>query len=749
MPQLGDLLIYLATICLALSGILYVLAWRGREQWLSLARLFFRTGAAVVIGALGILLYLILTHDFSVQYVASYSSTDLPLYFLISSLWGGQEGTFLLWISYVAIMALIMMATARRWETGNMVWINLFIISILAILIKKSPFETMTVFVTEGNGLNPLLQNYWMVIHPPIMFIGFAATVFPFAFAMTALVARRYGDWAEAARRWTVAAWGFLGVALVMGGYWAYETLGWGGFWAWDPVENSSLIPWIFLTAQIHALFVKRQRKGLLRFSIVMVMLSFWSVMYGTFLTRSGVLADFSVHSFVDLGINQFLIASLVGFVALGTFMIAFRWRDIHPEPSFSKVNSRTYMAALGIVILFVGGWLVLLGTSAPLLTRLSENPSAVGLGYYFSTMSPVAVALLILVALFPAFRWNKGLSKPILLVLGGAALIITATTLLVMGVTAQAIYLLLFGTAAAALVTNGVVLIQSWREGRLVPGYISHVGLALAIVGATASAGFEAKKTITLPAGQPVEYAGYNLTFTDMVDNAKGFNCHVNVDGSSNSFVAALAHEFPSNSEGVMKKPFVKSYLLYDLYLSPVSLEQPQRAQEPGTIYLEKEKSTDFDKYTITFHDFELSNHGDDSHGAMTATALVDITYEGRTEMVRPALQVVDGEVTPEAVTFDSSRGSISIAGVQPESGGVVLRLEGSFVPPAEPLQATLVVEVSEKPLIMLFWLGCIILFGGGFLSTIEFRRRRRMEEDYATALVESERAQSPAETL
>ena len=150
-----------------------------------------------------------------------------------------------------------------------------------------------------------------------IVFFGFSGALFPFIFAMTALVERKYDAWGEAARRWTMFAWVLLGTSLVMGGYWAYVTLGWGGFWAWDPVENSSFIPWIFLTTQVHSTFIRKQRGGLRRFSMIMVCLSFLSVLYGTFLTRSGVLADFSVHSFVDLGINNFLIGGLLFFLAI------------------------------------------------------------------------------------------------------------------------------------------------------------------------------------------------------------------------------------------------------------------------------------------------------------------------------------------------------------------------------------------------------------------------------------------------
>ncbi|HDL01947.1 MAG TPA: hypothetical protein ENH23_06915, partial [candidate division Zixibacteria bacterium] len=459
LAYLGDVLIFSTAISLVLSTVFYLLAWRGKDEVLNLARNFYYASTALISTAIAVLLYLILTHDFSVAYVYSYSSTDLPLGYLISTLWGGQEGTFLLWIFFTSLLGIIMLRTAGLFEKGNMFFVNLFLLSIIIILIKKSPFELLPVFSTEGAGLNPLLQNFWMQIHPPIMFIGFSGAVFPFAFAMTGLIEKKYTQWAESAKRWTVFAWLSLGVSLVMGGYWAYITLGWGGFWAWDPVENSSFIPWIFLAAQIHVLFINRLRRGLMRFSLFMVCLSFWSVLYGTFLTRSGVLADFSVHSFVDLGLNNYLASGLLFFVFIGLGLIALRWKDIPPNKSFSQAASKSYMITLGILFLFIGGILTLIGTSAPLLTRFSDDPSAVGLHYYFITMTPIAIGVMLLLGIFPAFKWNRGLSKPKLLLTGISAGVLTIVLLLITGFTYELMYLLFFGTAVMAIVSNTLVL--------------------------------------------------------------------------------------------------------------------------------------------------------------------------------------------------------------------------------------------------------------------------------------------------
>ncbi|MEW6052024.1 MAG: cytochrome c biogenesis protein CcsA [Candidatus Zixiibacteriota bacterium] len=729
MANLGDFFIYTATVSALASAVLYYLAWRGRDQLVSLARNFFRLGTLSVVGALATLLYLILTHDFTVAYVYAYSSLDLPTHYLIASLWGGQEGTFLLWLFYTMILGVVMMHTAKQFERGNMFFLSLFVLSLLMIMIKKSPFELMPVYREDGAGLNPLLQNFWMTIHPPIMFAGFSGVVFPFTFALTALVERKYHIWAEAARRWTMFAWVALGVSLVMGGYWAYETLGWGGFWAWDPVENSSLIPWLFLTTQVHSLFIKRQRRGMMRFSLVAVCLTFWSVLYGTFLTRSGVLADFSVHSFVDLGINQFLVGGLAFFILLGAFWLVHRWKDIKPEPSYSKLNSRSYLVTLGIVILFVGGTLVLIGTSAPLLTRFAEKPSNVGLPYYFATMTPIGVAILLLIALFPTFRWNQGLAKPRLLVIGASVAVITILTLLITGFTHQFIYLALFGAAAWALVVNGSVFFLSWRNKHLQPGYLSHVGLALGIASAALANGFETKQTIVLPQGQPVSVMGSTLTFASMQDTPKGFDCHVDVANGGDKFVAILHHEFPKNAEGVMKKPHVENYLAYDLYLAPVSVEQPE-VQNAGEFYLKKGESTRIDKYEFTFNRFDIG--GQHGESTMTAAALVTVTYDGTTEQVAPTLQVAKREVTPVEASFDHGKAGLFITGVKPEDGGVVLRLSGVASAMASPAaqQATLVVELSKKPFILFFWLGALIAFSGGLLSMYDRHRRRQAVE-------------------
>jgi cytochrome c-type biogenesis protein CcmF len=724
MSTLGSFAVFAATAFSVASLICYLMAWRGKESALPMARAFF-VGTSVAISiAMFILVYLFVTHDYSVAYVANYSSNDLPLYFTIASTWGGQEGTFLLWIFFTIILGAVMMRTSKGFENGNMFFLNLFLLSILVILLKRSPFTPAEVVQADGSGLNPLLQNYWMTIHPPVMFVGFAAAVFPFCFAMTALVERRYNLWAESARRWTLFAWGALGIALVMGGYWAYETLGWGGFWAWDPVENSSFIPWIFLVAQIHSLFIKKQRRGLLRFSLVVVCLTFFSVLYGTFLTRSGVLADFSVHSFVELGINSYLVGGLLLFVGIGTFLLILRWKDIDPEPSYSEVASRSYLVTLAIVIFFLGGLLTLFGTSAPLLTSWFGEPANVGLPYYFATMTPIAVAVLFLLSLFPGFRWNEGLARPKLLMVAGAAFVLTIVFCLALGITTKVIYLLLFGAVMSSLVTNGWMFITHLQKGDYNPAYLAHLGVILAIAGAAISAGFETKQTVTLPHGKEVQAMGYSMTFTGVSEHAKGFDCHLNMTASGRDFVAVLPHEFPKNAQGVMKRPYIEKFWTFDIYLSPLSLEQGNH-HDPGILEFSKGDTKKLDKYEISFEKFELSGHGENG-SASSAVALVSISYDGKTEQFRPMLTVQHDSVASSPVTFDNDRATLAISGIRPDDGGVALKVSGDFLPTNDASDASLVLELSVKPGINLFWVGTLMLFGGG-LSAMRERGKHK----------------------
>jgi cytochrome c-type biogenesis protein CcmF len=315
-------------------------------QWAALARWAFRLHSFAVVSAIGVLFYMILNHMFEYDYVWRHSSLDLPLRYIFSCFWEGQEGSFLLWLFWHAVLGNILIHTSRKWEAPVMAVVSLVQLCLGTMLLGiyfgnyqfgSNPFtlirETAENFglpwtdnanyltdfpqFADGRGLNPLLQNYWMTIHPPTLFLGFAAVLVPFAYAVSGLWTRQLKEWIRPALPWALFAVAILGTGILMGGAWAYEALSFGGFWAWDPVENSSLVPWITMVAGLHLMLINRNRPGSLFSALSLVMVSFVLVLYSTFLTRSGVLGESSVHSFVDSGILPQLLVFLLLFPAL------------------------------------------------------------------------------------------------------------------------------------------------------------------------------------------------------------------------------------------------------------------------------------------------------------------------------------------------------------------------------------------------------------------------------------------------
>lgn len=749
LATIGDFFIYNATVLVVASMICYVLAWRGKEVLRKPARIMFIGSASFLLGACVTLMYLIVTHDFSVAYVASYSSLDLSSEYVVAAFWGGQEGTFLLWLFYLGIAGVVLIYTAgKRYESGVLFYLGLVMLSILAIIIKKSPFELLPFTPVDGNGLNPLLQNYWMVIHPPTMFVGFAIAAIPFVFALTALTQRSFDDWAERSRRWTLVAWLALGVALIEGGYWAYETLGWGGFWAWDPVENSSLVPWIFLGAQIHATFIRQHRGGMHRFSLFVVCLTFLSVLYGTFLTRSGVLADFSVHSFVDLGINNFLISGLVFFCALTAVLFAWRWRDIKSASSFSTVMSRSYLVTLGVVIVFLGGVLTLLGTSAPLLTRFTDTPAAVEMSYYQVTMNPIAIIILLLLSLFPTFKWESGVQRVWTLVVAGALAFFTYLVLFIfVGISNQA-YLLILSLAVSAAWSNGFLLIRRSKRNYLASPYLIHIGLAMALAGATVSAGMDETIKVSMPMGHTVQSAGYELTFVDIerVGNKEFQHIEITDMLSGKSFVATTESRFQVKDNSVMRIPHVEKYFFYDIYVAPVHVETIP-GDDPGLIELSKGDTAMIGDYQIWFEGFEVSGHGEGG-GMNMAAANLTITRGSIVESVSPYMELHENELHPVGVMFANDSAEVFVANINAENGSVLLKFFGDFVPePTSAPESTMIAEISVKPMINFFWMGTILIFVGGAFSIGQggsSRRKKPAAPQQVTTRPELSRASS-----
>ncbi len=548
-----------------------------------------------------------------------YSSRDLGLGFLISTFWAGQVGSFTLWLLCMAIIGIFVLRRETENHSAVMFFYMLVISFFLTLLVARSPFATISPEILaqfpggvppDGQGLNPLLQNYWMVIHPPIVFIGFSLLAVPFAYALGALARNNYQDWVKNAFPWTALGSLFLGAGIFIGGYWAYETLGWGGYWAWDPVENASLIPWLLNLALMHGLLIERSRGVFRRSNLLLAMFSFLLVIYGTFLTRSGVLADFSVHSFTDLGISGYLIFFMVFFLALSVVLLVVRAKSAKTGASIKDPYSVDFAIVIGVFFLVLLSVLTLVGTSAPLMTRIFGKPSNVSTQFYNTTALPMAIIIALLAGVSPFLSAKektlqsvmKRLALPLVLSLVGTVVAI------IFGVT-QILYLLMIFFACFALFGNiAVVYQQPGNVGLRWGGFVTHMGFGIMMVGIVVSSAFSqiGEGQSLSPVRKPTPAFQYKIAYKGMAGdmNTKDNAAKLEVDDQGTIFEADPKLFIAKENQGLMRKPYIRKYLFYDLYLSP---QEQQTVGEGNQLILGKGESGKMGDYGVKFANFDM----------------------------------------------------------------------------------------------------------------------------------------------
>ncbi len=421
-PFFGNLVICIALVAASLTMAAAVGAGRGRPHLLVSARMGAYATAAFVALAVCVLAYAFLTHDFRIRYVARYSDRSMPWQYLITSLWGGQDGSLLWWTFLLGGYTVAVV----RWLRGRYLelqpWIiaslmSIFVFFLVLMLFAANPFATFAAASpVDGEGLNPLLQNYWMSIHPPALYLGFVGWSVPVSFAVAALITgRTHDEWVKAARLWTMVAWSFLSLGLLLGCLWSYEELGWGGYWAWDPVENASFMPWLVGTAYLHSAMVQ-ERYGMLKvWNVFLILLTFWMTIFGTFLTRSGLIA--SVHSFAKSDIGNYF-AVYLAFLALAFIgLVLWRLEALKAEHRIQALLSREFAFLVNNWMLLGMMVLVLFFTTSPLISEaLKGETITVGPTTYNTWLAPLGLALLFLAGVGPLISWRKATGKKLLL---------------------------------------------------------------------------------------------------------------------------------------------------------------------------------------------------------------------------------------------------------------------------------------------------------------------------------------------
>ncbi len=522
--QLGHAFVVIAFVTSLLSTYAYFKGRNQDEEWTAFGSKIFYVHAIAVLGVIGTLFYLISNHYFEYHYVFSHSSRILPTYYQISCFWEGQEGSFLLWIFWNAVLGIILINTNKFWKAPVMfvmsltqVFLASMILGVVVFDVKlgSSPFmllrevidapifQTNPNFIPEdGNGLNPLLQNYWMVIHPPTLFLGFATTVIPFAYCIGGLIIGKNKEWIRPALPWAQFSAMILGVGILMGAYWAYETLNFGGYWNWDPVENAIYVPWLVLVAAIHVMIAYKKSGSALKLSLILVVASFILVLYATFLTRSGILGNSSVHSFTDLGLSGQLLIYLFAFIILSVFLIIKRWNEIPTSQEETSTYSREFWIFMGSGILGLMAFQVLLYTSMPVYNQIAGSlgfdlnlapPTDIYDAYSLPQMI-LSVFLAILSGTGQFFWWKKmdgtklkeELRTPFLISLA------ISGTIIVLGKITEPFYLILLISCVYSICANSKILIGLAKSNvKLSGGSITHIGVALMLVGILFSSGY------------------------------------------------------------------------------------------------------------------------------------------------------------------------------------------------------------------------------------------------------------------
>jgi cytochrome c-type biogenesis protein CcmF len=538
----------LALAILAAIGAAFAALAAGRlevDRLLAAARWLIAAFAVLLTAALAALTAAAVTSDFTIEYVAHYTERALPLGYKIAAVWAGQEGSILLWAWLLAVMS-VMFVVARRDLIGKEGAAVIATVAVVCgffaalLLFAANPFKLTEVVPADGRGLNPLLQDPGMIAHPPILFLGYAGFTMPFALLIGALViGRTDNQWIAGTRRWVIASWLFLTAGILLGAQWAYVELGWGGYWAWDPVENASLFPWLTGTALLHSIMAQQHRGLFKRWNASLITLSFLLCLFGTYLTRSGIIQ--SVHAFQDSPIGNFFL----GFIAVSgivvTLLIIRRRRELAGEQELTGLVGREG-AFLATNVLLVGMLVVtLVGTLFPVISRtIGDKEVTVGPAFYNKVVAPVGMVLVALMAVGPALTYGDG---------AGRRLVRGAIGPMLFGAVAVAVAIMLknirsaWGLAAVWIVACGVaclladllknVLIRV-REGenpvlafvrlldanhRRYGGQLAHLGMLLLIAGMVGSSVYGTKQDFTLRPGQSVSFAGQTLTFKELIE--------------------------------------------------------------------------------------------------------------------------------------------------------------------------------------------------------------------------------------
>ncbi len=529
--EVGNIFVIVSFAAALLSSISYFFSANAAQNseeeasWKKIARFSYLFHTLSVFGMVGILFFMLIGHYFEYQYIWQHSNSTMPLRYIASCFWEGQEGSFLLWIFWNSILGSFLMKRAKEWEAPVLATVSLvqvFLCSMLlgiyvfdykvgsnpfTILLREHPDFKNLPFVQnadylkkiDGRGLNPLLQNYWMVIHPPTLFLGFSLTVVPFAFAIAGLWKKKYNDWQKPALQWTFLGIMVLGTGVLMGGAWAYEALSFGGFWAWDPVENASLVPWLTLVGAGHVMLIHKSKGQSLFATFLLSLITFLLILYSTFLTRSGILGESSVHAFTDLGMSGQLLVYLFVFLAIAIILLSVNYKNLPKQEQEESILSREFWMLVGALVLLISAFQISFTTSIPVFNKIFNTHLAVpaegkAFTHYHQWQIPFSIIITLLIGVGQYLKYKKTDVKEFLKKIS-IPIIAAFVCSILAGFSFQwfkqetIFYLILFFSALFTIFANlgYIVLIL---KGKLDHGgaSVAHIGFGMILLGALIS---------------------------------------------------------------------------------------------------------------------------------------------------------------------------------------------------------------------------------------------------------------------
>lgn len=801
--QIGQFFIVLSFGAAILSCISYFFATRHPEEssWKKLARIGFWINAVSVVAIGATLFYIIYNHLFEYNYAWAHSSKTLPTYYIISSFWEGQEGSFWLWMFWQTVLGAILLFKAKSWESSVMTFVMLcqaFLASMLVgvelfgLRIGSSPFillrEAMDIpifkqanylsLITDGNGLNPLLQNYWMVIHPPTLFLGFASMIVPFAYATGALWTRRYKEWINAALPWALFAVMILGAGIIMGSFWAYEALNFGGFWAWDPVENASIIPWFTLIAAVHVMIAYKNSGHSYFTATFLAMISFVLVIYASYLTRSVILGETSVHSFTDLGMSGQLILFNVVFLIIMVVFLTVKKKEMPITEKDEDIYSREFWLFIGALVLTVACAQIIASTSIPVFNKIFGTkvaPPLEPIQHYNKWQSGFAVIVMIMTGFTQFLKYKRTDSRKFLASTVASlviALLLTAAITYITKTYSNLIYMLITFSSTFCILANIRVLGDAFKgKWKLAGSSVAHIGFGLLLIGAMVAAatnevisvnntgyiavsGFDKVEkpgdNLFLTEGQPVQMGEYKITYIGdsiVAPNTYYKIKYERVDEETGKvkeeFVLQPFAQNNAKMGGLIGTPATKHYITHDIYTLITAAAAESQAQHAQVAAEDKTGFEDYEEpatYQVNIGDtlryqngyYVIEGLNRDAHlekipkgpnDIMVGLKIKVFAADNKQYEVQPIYLIKDGgvydfnkDVTEQGLKF-------RFTGIKPDQD----KLEIMVYQKPLPEKKWVVFKAIKFPYINFFWCGTIVMTIGFIMSIVRRNKEQK----------------------